>query len=101
VTFLTTAKNKFISRLDLNEAETNFPTTARRYADKWLRKRDFFCSSEEGNPARLLNAAARWAIAASKARRSLIGINAIAGIRDFPKTGLLHTVETPEEIVPD
>jgi hypothetical protein len=34
VTFLTIAQNKFIICLCLSEAETNFRTTDRRYADK-------------------------------------------------------------------
>jgi hypothetical protein len=38
------------------------------------------------------------AIAVSKVRRSPIGINTIAGIRDFPKPGLRHTVGTREEM---
>jgi hypothetical protein len=90
VTFLTAVQNKFIDCLHSNEAETNFPTAARRYADKWLRKRDFFCSSEQGNPARLLNAAAQPQ-SLFKGSRSLIGINIVAGIGDFPKPCLLHT----------
>jgi predicted AlkP superfamily pyrophosphatase or phosphodiesterase len=34
VTFRTVAQNKFINCLRSNEAEANFRTTARRYADK-------------------------------------------------------------------
>ena len=34
VTFLTTARNKFINRLRLNMAGSNFRTTLRHYADK-------------------------------------------------------------------
>jgi hypothetical protein len=34
VTFLTIAQNKFIIRLCLSRAETNFRTAERRYADK-------------------------------------------------------------------
>jgi hypothetical protein len=34
VTFLARAQNKFIKCLRSNEAEANFPTTCRRYADK-------------------------------------------------------------------
>jgi hypothetical protein len=34
VTFLTAAQNKFINRLRLGEAEANFRTTDRHYADK-------------------------------------------------------------------
>ena len=34
VTFLTTAQNKFINCLRWGEAEVNFQTTRRRYADK-------------------------------------------------------------------
>jgi hypothetical protein len=34
VTFLTIAQNKFINRLRLNVANSNFRTTVRHYADK-------------------------------------------------------------------
>jgi hypothetical protein len=51
VTFLTTIQNKFIKRLSWNKAESSFRTTLCHYADKLLRKRVFFCSSEQGNPA--------------------------------------------------
>ncbi len=50
VTIRTTAQNKFINCLRLATAESNFPTTRYRYADKWLRKRVFSCSSGTGNP---------------------------------------------------
>jgi len=60
VTFLTTARNKFIIQSRLNMAESNFRTTLRHYADKWLRKRVFFCSLEQGNPAAFLDAS-HWA----------------------------------------
>jgi hypothetical protein len=46
VTFLTIAQNKFTVRLHLSAAESDFRTSARHYADKWLRDRVFFCSSE-------------------------------------------------------
>ena len=46
VTFLTAAQNKFINRLRLSGADRNFRTTGRRYADKCLRNRAFFCSSK-------------------------------------------------------
>jgi hypothetical protein len=59
VIFLTTAQNKFINCLRSNGADGNFRTTNRHYADKWLRKRVFFCSSEQGNPAYALKSAAR------------------------------------------
>lgn len=50
VTFRRAAQNKFIKCLRFAAAESNFPTTLLRYADKWLRKRVFFCSSGKGNP---------------------------------------------------
>ena len=70
VTFLTIARNKFINCLCLSGAEIHFRTTDRRYADKWLRKRDFFCSSEEGNPAGLFNAVAKLRLLFQKPARS-------------------------------
>jgi hypothetical protein len=51
VIFPAPAQNKFINCLRSNGADGNFRTTNRHYADKWLRKRVFFCSSEQGNPA--------------------------------------------------
>jgi hypothetical protein len=40
-----------------------------------------------------LNAAAQAPLLFQKGARSLIGINIVAGIGDFPKPCLLHTVE--------
>jgi hypothetical protein len=75
VTFLTAAQNKFINRLRLGEAEANFRTTDRHYADKWLRKRVFFCSSEQGNPAASSNVAAQSRLLSQNPARSINGGN--------------------------
>jgi hypothetical protein len=69
VIFLAGAQNKFIIRLRLSEAERNFRTTNRHYADKLLRKRVFFCSSEQGNPAAVVNAARNRNAVSKHARR--------------------------------
>jgi hypothetical protein len=52
VIFLAVAQNKFTNCLRSSRSKMDFQTTDRRYADKWLRKRVFFCSSEQGNPQR-------------------------------------------------
>jgi hypothetical protein len=81
VTFLTAAQNKFINRLRLGEAEANFRTTDRHYADKWLRKRVFFCSSEQGNPAAGSNVAAQARLLSQNPARSINGSNFAAAAR--------------------
>jgi hypothetical protein len=54
----------------LNAEEFDFRTTDRHYADKWLRKRVFFCSSGEGNPEGALRGVAKLRLLFQKRARS-------------------------------
>jgi hypothetical protein len=55
----------------------SFPTTGRRYADKWLRKRVFFCSSRQGNPMGVGDGGARSLLLFQKRARSMVGVKSI------------------------
>jgi hypothetical protein len=73
VIFLAAAQNKFTNCLRSSRSKLDFQTTDRRYADKWLRKRVFFCSSEQGNPAAPSDSAARSRLQFRKCARSIPG----------------------------
>jgi hypothetical protein len=77
VIFPTIAQNKFINCLRNSGSAMHFQTTDHRYADKWLCKRVFFCSSEQGNPEGVLGGSGVVAIAVSRTRRSVVAVNRI------------------------
>jgi hypothetical protein len=82
VIFRTVAQNKFINCLRLSRAGRNFPTTDWRYADKLLRKRDFFCSSEQGSPDGVSSGGVRSRLLFQKRGRATISIAIVAVITE-------------------
>ena len=60
-----------------------FQTTDHRYADKWLCKRVFFCSSEQGNPEDRSEDAAASRLLFPKRARTMAGIDGSAATPGF------------------